>query len=177
MSAERKAIRAAAASRIRAAATVAGQRVFASRAINIDPSRLPAVAVYSVEEGVSVFEEAPRRYKRELEVVIEMFSAAPVGVDDELDDLATAVESVMAEFEPQEELRTVLTRVEGPTIDAEGEVPIGAVRLTYVVDYYTYPDAPIEQDAAGVTVIHDLGQKFDEPDQDPTAVDEIDLQE
>lgn len=172
MSDIRKQIRSAVTTRLRDAATAAADRVFPTRAISLDLPGLPALAVYTARESISLFGEAPREYKRQLEVVVECFCTADQASDDAVDDLATQVEAAMAGFEYAEDKRALLTGVEGPIVDAEGAQPIGSVRLTYTVDYYTTPDVPAEEDFTSAALSWDLGP---EPDAAIEAEDTINL--
>lgn len=102
---DRRAIRAAVVEMILELHGPWGRRVFQNRLIPLATRRLPAVAVYTLREDDEVLTVSPRRYKRTLELVVEILSsarppadtgvdsAAPSdGLDDEIDGIALEIE-------------------------------------------------------------------------------------
>jgi len=151
----RAAIRAAARSRIIAAATVAGSRVHTNRPNPLaqDPhaagggTELPAVLIYTPSEDAEVFDESPRRYRRTLTMRVECVrevSAITAAIDDELDSFAGAVERALltdptlGNAVDDCELRGTTT-----TINDAGEAMIGAAVIDFAVSYYTEEPEPL----------------------------------
>lgn len=144
MTTTRKDIRQKVAAALLAANTGAGVNVFASRATPISAEQLPAILVYTREETVEVFNEAPRELRRLLSLGIEIAAAANEALDDTLDDLAQEVEAVMSEQQTFRDPLTgddtisdaVLERAE-ITLVGEGDRQHGSCVLTYRVTYFT----------------------------------------
>jgi len=141
-----------------AANTKALSRIYASRAIpNLDKTLIddgPVVLIYAMNERSSVLDESPRRYKRELTIMIEGAIAKTVSLtddlDESLDDFAEEIEDVLfkaktfygndtVEASVAVEARASdleLTATEF-TYSDEGRVAFGAFQANYMVTYYT----------------------------------------
>lgn len=144
MSAERKAIRQAVAALL-VGKTAANARVFATRAFPLwDQDELPAILVYTETEDSSVFDAAPKRYKRTVRVAIQCVVRADAALDDALDDMAEAVENQIALDDTLGGLASDcrVTQIE-MTVLGEGEQSVGACRIMVDVDYFKL--APVEQ--------------------------------
>lgn len=135
MSGFRKAIRQAVAAGLAAAAIPAvGTRVYASRAIPIKEAHLPAILVYTRSEE-AVREGGPVRYDRTCELAIEVHTSGGTGADDQLDDIAQAIEDwVEANLENDAWQDIVYRRMVAGFAD-EGETDILAMSLIYEVRY------------------------------------------
>jgi len=142
---QRQTIREAVKTALVDASTAAGSRVYESRVSAHRRLRLPAIAIYTMEEVCDDRKTAPRVLKRDLTLAIEGAVKLAADVDDAMDSLADEIEvamhadptfgGVMAD--------SVLTST-AIDIAEEGDQPIGVIRLDYRVTYYT--DAPDESD-------------------------------
>jgi hypothetical protein len=146
--------------------TPAEGRVFAQRTIELEPDELPLILVTAREEdveplSVSEWDAADRRT---LLVHVECLALALDDVDDRLDALCLGVEQAMGGLVVQglETAHFRLRRTE-TDVDREGEVPIGAARMTFEARYLSYRlgvdfglwdrDYPTNCPAPGVTSI------------------------
>lgn len=120
--------------------TPAEDRVFAQRTIELDPEELPLILVSCREEenqamSVSEWDATDRRT---LAIHVECIALALDDVDDRLDALCLGVEQAIGSLlvEGLETASFRLLRTESD-VDREGEVPIGAARMTFQARYLT----------------------------------------
>lgn len=120
--------------------TPAEGRVYAQRTIELEPEELPLILVTAREEesepvGVAEWDSGDRRT---LMVHIECLALALDDVDDRLDALCLGVEQAMGGLlvNGLETAHFRLRRTESD-VDREGEVPIGAARMTFEARYLT----------------------------------------
>lgn len=121
--------------------TPAIDRVFSTRSVELMPEDLPCIIVQTANETVVPVSKSgwDGGYRRTLTVTIEGLAEALDDVEDNLDAIAIGVEGsldglLMAEIESG---HLLLERCE-TDIEREGEIPIGAIRLTYECVYTTY---------------------------------------
>ena len=121
--------------------TPAQGRVFSTRSIELTPEDLPCIIVQGNEESVQPINKSgfDGGYRRTLTVTVECLAEALDDVEDNLDLLALGVEGaldglVVADAESG---MLVLQSTE-MDVDRDGEIPIGAVRLTYTCTYTSY---------------------------------------
>ena len=144
--------------------TIAGNRVESSRPnpLSQQPhaagglNELPAIIIYTRSTRSEVFDESPRRYRHEAELVIEC--ACEIGPGQDLDDQ-------LDEFEEQVVNALLLDDTLGGTaddlvlvgstntIDGGGNKLLGAVIISLQATFYTY--APV-QGGGGELVLPDL---------------------
>ena len=146
MAHQRKLIRAAVETRLKAAGTVASQRVFGNRARQVYPAEMPCIVVYTKSDPAEISAEAPREYKRQLSLVLELVMQASKEetLDDSLDDFCEQVENAIFTDETFGGLvsDTVLSDCEMDIL-VEGEKPIGGLKITLTMTYYQQlPAAP-----------------------------------
>jgi hypothetical protein len=142
---QRQVIREAAQAALVAANTAAGTRVTETRLGPQRATELPAISVYTLSEEVdpASAQSAPRELKRELQLAVEGWVRATGNVDDALDALALEIERAM-HADPTLGgacSDSVLASTE-VGIKMDGDRPMGAVHIVYVVRFYTYvPEA------------------------------------
>ena len=141
MSAERKAIRNAMKDLLLAGNTAAADRVFASRGHPLQKDELPAILVYTLQEGSEVFEASPKRYRRTVQVAVDCIASLSEHVDDALDDLAEQIETLVAADDTLGGTASdcELTQTE-MSIAQVAEDTVMSCRLTFSVQYLK--DAP-----------------------------------
>ena len=123
-----------------------GQDVFSMRSIPTGVDSLPLILLYPKNETLDRFDEAPKRYRRSLDMIIEIQTVHDDDelLTDEMDDLAAKVEQVIEDDIVIEadvehiELKTVAYDTEG-----DGQSPIGAVKMTYEIEYITEPRSEV----------------------------------
>lgn len=122
--------------------TLAKERVSLSRSIPSESITFPLVNVYSVSESVERFDEAPKRYRRRMTLLIECLSS---GDDDDKLDLAlerlgNQVEILM---EKDETLGGLLNKLELAGTDyqqePDGASPLALLALRYSLEYFDTP--------------------------------------
>ena len=119
--------------------TTTGSRVFDTRLYNLEPSEdLPGLVIYTKNESSERSDFSPNNYSRELEVIIEGYAETNSLVENVLDTISLEVENVMGANPLLSNTATTselnATEIE---FDVMGEKPIGIIRLTYSVTYYT----------------------------------------
>lgn len=177
MSAQRKLIRKAAAAYLKNR-TPAGANVFASRCAPLwdqeDSVELPAICVYSGREAITLFQESPRLYKRELELKVEIGangetdngepSSDPDFLDDQLDDIGDAVERVIARsnrltYRKEQTVADIVLSSETIEFSGSGRKTIGALVIVYTATYYT-PE-PDEYDSEPLDDLNTVHTDYD----------------
>jgi hypothetical protein len=191
-----KRIRRAAADGLQKLGTPANERVYTNRYRPLPTEdaagalALPAIVVYTATETIEVSVDAPKEYRRRMEMTIEIVVARLEekysDADDRLDEIADQVEQWVF-HNPTFGLGledgivfgdhpSSLIRDENAPVD-EGEYNLAAKRLTFEVTYYQ--GAPEHSDEGGIESLPtaktfvpgwDLGP---EPDGVLEAVDEI----
>lgn len=142
MSAQRKIIRRAAAAHL-AGKTAAGDNVFPSRSQPLwQRYELPAICIYCSRETIELHTEAPREYKRELELRIECAMELSEDADDNLDDLGDHVERLIGRsnrltFGNEQTVSDILLSSEQLEFRQEGDAVIGSLVMVYTATYYT----------------------------------------
>ena len=117
--------------------TSAGPNVYPNRETNLWESELPAILIYTKDEP----EAQPRavnsqQYIRKLTLFIEIKTLATETVDDDLDDLAEEVESIIR-ANPNLNSTATSVQYKGTEIilDATSETEKGVAILTFEVQY------------------------------------------
>ncbi|BAD78984.1 unknown protein [Synechococcus elongatus PCC 6301] len=124
--------------------TAAEDRVFQSRTNTLTEDELPAIMVLSRSEKIPSPERGhpPSGWnssiRRTATIAVECVAQVLQDIDDVLDDLAGEVEAELEHLTiagmESAELRLTETELD---VSYEGSLPIGAVRLTYEVAYFT----------------------------------------
>lgn len=99
---------------------------------------LPAIGVYTVSESNEIFDVAPRRLRRTLDLAIEIVLQSGDSTTDQLDELCSLVEQAMRFDETlggkaSKCFLTSTNIIEKP----EGEMPTGSAIMTFEVTYLT----------------------------------------
>jgi hypothetical protein len=128
-------------------ATPAADRIYPCRALDLEPERLPVICVYDDKEEITApSADFPRRIL-ELEVECHATATDELSLDQSLDLLAWAVETVLA-HSPRLEGLAVSCRYTGMEKERNGEGNRfdGCVRLSFSVDYRAVPevDEPVD---------------------------------
>jgi hypothetical protein len=101
MSAQRKAIRHAVIAILKAANTIAGQKVEGSRFTETVPQDMPVIYVYTLDDDADEGSQntAPRLLDRHIDIVIEALAGAKAApatpIDDVLDDFGEQIETAL----------------------------------------------------------------------------------
>lgn len=159
-----------------------GGRVFTNRGRKLFPEELPAIIIYTKSESAEIYVEAPREYRRTMKLAIEVFDKYDTGaettmedsVDDRLDAIADEIEQRIFR---DETLDGDVSDIKLSDIEAdympEGEQPIGALRLTFDVEYFTL--APVDQPNLDAFETAHIETKVTPDNGQDAAVDEIEL--
>lgn len=140
---------------------------------------LPKILIYSVNETVNRFDEAPKTYERTLNIKIEcvVASHAEDDMDSRLEQIAEAVEARIESDETFSGLvhRAELTNVEYEST-TEAQSIVGMVALTYELYYKTQPmPGQILREFSGVDTDWKIGHHNESTSED-NVVDAIDIE-
>ncbi len=183
----RKQIRNAVIAKLKSA-NIVGDRVFGNRARKIFRNECPCILIYTDKEPAEVANEAPREFKRDLQLAVEIIVAGSASddhdVDDQIDDLAVKVEEAMTDDETFGDLcaDTVLGDTEMDIIE-DGEKPIAAAKIVFSMPYFQYlPQKDFDDidDLTSANVkIAGPGERPANPNQDANVLstDQVDLDE
>lgn len=124
------------------AITGIGTKVFANRARLVFETELPNIIIYTKNEPSEKFVEAPREFKRSLNLEIEIqYRLNPpdedtVNIDDAMDDIAEEVERRVLLDPTLNNLAsdTLLDNTEMDIVQ-NGNQLIGSCKITFVVEY------------------------------------------
>jgi hypothetical protein len=127
-------------------ATNAGASVYASRVrpliSNGWQSELPAIIVYTMDESSEIFNQAPREYRRRVELVVEIHAEGNESLDDTLDTLARQAERLLLMDDSlggtANDLQLKRSRM---VLLDQSEQLTGACRLIFEAEYFDrHPD-------------------------------------
>lgn len=160
--------------------TLAGENISLSRSIPSEDVSFPLVNVYSISESVERFDEAPKRYRRRLTVLIECLSRGDEDseLDLELERLAYQIELLM---ERDETLGGLLNKLELTSSDyqqePDGASPIALLALRYSLEYFDELQGGDEYlvDFLGVDAEWNAASGDERPDEYLKAQDTINL--
>lgn len=120
--------------------TLAGKNVFTNKKIHIDSDCLPQIVIHTESENVELLDQAPKRYKRDLTLTIEIFASAisEDKLQDDLDQMAWQIENLLAD---DDDWNGTVNKADLTAVRLEfqetGTNPIGACILTYTAQYLT----------------------------------------
>lgn len=130
---------------------------------------LPAIIVYTRSMTSAVFDESPRRYRHEAELVVECVLEVAAGqeIDDELDAFEQeAVNALLVDDTLGGTADDLQLTGSTLTIDGDGAKLLGAVIITLKASFFTYAPAEGTQeldDLDRVHTEHSLGGAQDDP--------------
>lgn len=124
-------------------ATGADGRVFTNRLKALEEERLPAITIRTMRETATRLNEAKVRYERILTLMVVCVARADDGIDDILDDMAEAVETIILRADVNNQFKNgygehILNRIELADTDMTldlGNSEFGGVAVTFNVNY------------------------------------------
>lgn len=122
--------------------TTTGTNVFTNRVYNLPDSKLPALVIYVKDETTGTVTSSS--IQRMVTLVIEGYAKAASDLDDTLDTIAAEVEAAIWQNTSVLSLGK-FTDFKGTEIDFAGgetEKPVGVIRLSYEIMYFTTGDDP-----------------------------------
>lgn len=145
--------------------TIAGTRVESGRPTPLSQqphaagglNELPAIIVYTRSTTSEIFDESPRRYKHEAELVVEC--ACEIGpdgaIDDQLDDFEDqVVQALLIDDTLGGTADDLVLTGSTNTIDGTGNKLLGAVIISLQARFYTYAPLPGTQDLPDLNSVH-----------------------
>lgn len=121
--------------------TTTGTNVFRSRVYPMEAAKLPGLCVYTQRESsepMTMGMGSAPLLDRTLELVIEGYARANSDIDETLDDIAIEVEEAIAADNTLNDLaKYAYLESTEVSLVGEGDKPIGAIRLTYNIQYVT----------------------------------------
>ena len=154
--------------------TSAGASVYASR---IEPfisndweDQLPAIVVYTQEESGELWTAAPREYRRNVELVVEIHAAGDSTLDDTLDAVARQVEIELLKDDTLggtvNDLRYSRTRM---ALRDEGRTLLGGCRISFEAEYIdAHPTADFN---ASLPDLHTVATDYSLNNEQPNPAD------
>lgn len=121
-----------------------GSNVFKTRLYPITATKLPAILVYANSEtNQAVAMKHPRLSDRELSLSIEGVAKATTSIEDTLDQIALEVEeAIYGDLTLGGIAKNVVLSSTDIEISADGDQPVGGIRLVYLVKYLVREDDP-----------------------------------
>lgn len=160
--------------------TPARERVRIGRSVPTQAEDLPTLLVYTQGETVSRFDEAPKSYRRNMNLVIECLEAGDTDddLDSRLEELGEKVEELI---EADETFGGLINKVELSSTsyqtEPDGQSPIGSLVLGFNVDFFTFPKAhEAIDDFKRADVDWKVGHHNASPDAVVDAEDQIDVE-
>lgn len=148
--------------------TLAGENVFTNRRIHIDHDCLAEIVIHTESEAVSLLDQAPKRYKRDLNIVLEIFTKGITEDEqqDKLDLLCWQIENLLAQDDDWggniNHVNLTNVRLE---FQENGTNPIGACIMTYQAEYLTeLPDITTQTNLELVDLDRIQGLDTGDPD-------------
>lgn len=171
--------------------TNAKEKVFPNLSTSVWDDQLPAITVYPRGEDISELSNAPREYKRELKLMVEIFAGGveepytdgKETIDDQLDEILEQVECALETDDTLGKTADTIV-LQGIEFEFEGNGsrPIGSARLDYIVTYVTASPETIEKqgnlgDFEKLQGDWRVGHDDSDPDTsaDPESTDDIDI--
>lgn len=75
--------------------TECNDKVYENRIAQWWPEKLPAISIYSRSESSEIWNVAPRKYKRKINISVEIVHVASDDIDDKLDLICDQVEAIL----------------------------------------------------------------------------------
>tara|TARA_B100000427_G_C15518610_1_gene599316 strand:+ start:1869 stop:2318 length:450 start_codon:yes stop_codon:yes gene_type:complete len=126
--------------------TTTGSKVYQSRVYPLATSNLPGLLIYTRSEDSqpeTMGAASTRLIQRNLSLVVEGYVKAVSNYDDTVDTIAEEVETAMGNDRTLNGLAKdsylISTEI---NYDGEGDKPVAAVTMTYLVEYMTIENAP-----------------------------------
>lgn len=117
-----------------------GEDVYSQRSVPSEKDTLPIILVYSKSESIEEFDNSPKSYRKDIDIVFEIVSVAD---DDEeladgLDDIVLGVEKAIEEdLFLEENCESVQLKSIFTTTESNGSNPIGVTRVQYTFTLIT----------------------------------------
>ncbi len=147
--------------------------VHSSRTRAIWEEELPAINVWTGDEEPEVAGIAPFRYKRTLEVVIELYLRSVHDIDDDMDDFMSEVENIVDGqdlFSLNQSVDQIVYSQSHVELQGETAKEGAVATLKYSVVYYTFAGA----DASKLDGLEGIDAEW-KPNEDLLTLDSIDL--
>lgn len=124
-----------------------GAHVFVNRVHPLTAADLPALIIRTDEEAVAPFGIGyPLALERTLTLRIEAVAAATAALDDTLDQILAEVEAALCASTGANTLEGLSKAMQLDSVavamDAESEIPVGRLTMSWTVVYFTSNNAP-----------------------------------
>lgn len=165
-------------------ATDAGEQVFTSRSIPTWVENLPVILIYTKDENVERFNEAPKSYRRILNLELEIVAkgSEDEDVQEVLDRVSDQIESLMEKDETlgnDENKNNIANKLELSkveyTLEADGDSPVGMAKNTYSIEYFTDVVFDCFPDFKQANIDYQVGHHDESPDDVIDAQDQVDV--
>mgnify|MGYP006908262392 FL=1 len=136
----RKSIRDRIASQLSSNVSLVSSRVYASRVYPLDPTKLPAITVYTGSEasGLHNMASGTPDLMRNLSVTVDCYVRITETFDDDVDAICVQIEEAIAnDFTVNGFAKDAVLTSTDIDFSGEAEQPVGIARMTFVVRYIT----------------------------------------
>lgn len=122
-----------------AAITGFANSVYKMRRYALDDAKLPAIAVYTVDESSNLVTIGSRTLRRVINVGIEIVAkGASASITDTMDGYAVSVEEALAnDFTINGLAKSCILTNSTIDVNVEGEKAVGTAKLVFAVEYIT----------------------------------------
>lgn len=156
--------------------TAAGSRVYSNRSRPQSVAKLPAIGIYNVGDNATLFDESPRRYRRQFNIAVDCYVRDTGGdeIDDTLDDLAHEVEqAVFADTTAGDTVSDIRLAETSDVMVSDQREQTAIITITWQA--ILYQDAP-EEEAENLSDYTTTHVDWDIPEGDDVdAEDDISL--
>lgn len=129
--------------------TTTGSRVYVGRTRPLEAGHEPTLLIYTTpaqaggqESAQTINMDYPRTLRRQMTLAIEGRVQENEPCDDLLDDIAAEVETAMSDPRLGKLVKDCIYQSTVSQVDASGTRHEGAIRITYLVTYFTKEAAP-----------------------------------
>lgn len=116
-----------------------GSNVYKMRRYALDDAKLPAIAIYSLQESSSLITIGARTLRRMLNVGVEIVAkGTSTGISDTIDGYCVNVEEAVGnDFSLNGLAKSCVLTSSEIDVNVEGEKALGTARLVFSVEYVT----------------------------------------
>lgn len=116
-----------------------GSSVYKMRRYSLDDAKLPALCVYTMDEGSNLVTVGTRTLRRVINVAVQVFAKdSSTAISDTLDGICVEVEeAIAADFTLNGLAKSCILSSTDIDINVEGEKSVGSANLVYSVEYIT----------------------------------------
>jgi len=119
--------------------TTTGSSVYKSRRYALDDDKLPALCIYTMDEGAKLITVGTRTLSRSLNLAVQAFAAgSSTTIQDTIDTICVEVEEALAaDFTLNGLAKSCVLKSTTISLNPEGQETIASAALVFTVEYVT----------------------------------------